>query len=152
MKRAFNVFCLASMALALVPIVVSWATAEHSLPLGVDKHISAIDIMTNKVTSDCPCFLASATVFTIGTILLLVSPLASLLQFVGIGVFLMGSPFEMYCGGVYCIFHGDASIGILVAATAAALALVGVVYPQGLTSNRKLVRLKNRFVACSVIA
>jgi hypothetical protein len=151
MERAVNIYCLAGIILALLPIAASWVTADDSLPLGVGRHISAIDIMTDRVTADCPCFLMSATIFTVATIFLLVSPLGSLFQIVAMGVLVLGSPFRVYCGDVYCIFNGHIGIGFLVAATAAALSLLGIVFPWGLTRGRRLVRLRDRFITFAAI-
>lgn len=144
--RAINVFCLVGMVLALVPIAVSWAEADDSLPFGVGRHVSVIDIMAGTVTSSCPCFLISATIFAMATVFLLVSPLGSLFQIVGIGVFLIGTPFRVFCAGVYCVWEGNAGIGIVVAGIAAALPLIGMMYPYGVTRNLKLVPLKERFI------
>ena len=145
-KRAINVFCLAGMVLALVPIAVSWVTADESLPSGIGRQISVIDIMTGTVTSGCPCFLMSATIFATATIFLLVSPLGSLFQIAGIGVFLIGTPFSVYCEGAYCEWTGNAGVGLIVAGIAAALPLIGIVYPMGVTRNLRLVPLKERFI------
>lgn len=152
MKRAVNIFCLAGMILALVPITASWATADGSLPLGVDRHISAIDVMANRVTADCPCLVMSAVIFTVGTALLLVSPLGSTLQIVGIGILVLASPVRIYCGDAYCLWHCQAGIGLFVAAVAAALPLVGTVCPLGLVRELKLARLKDRFITFSAVA
>ncbi|MBU0624465.1 MAG: hypothetical protein KJ672_06425 [Candidatus Thermoplasmatota archaeon] len=152
MRRAINVFCLAGMLLALVPIAVSWATADDSLPLGVGRHVSVIDIMTGTVTSGCPCFLMSATIFAMATVFLLVSPLASLFQIAGIGVFLIGTPFSAGCGGAYCIWFADAGVGLVVAGISAALPLIGMVFPWGVARNFRLTRLKERFITFGLTA
>jgi len=146
MRRAINVFCLAGMVLALVPIAVSWVVADDSLPLGVGRHVSVIDIMTGTVTSDCPCFLMSATIFATATVFLLVTPLGSLFQIAGIGIFFIGTPFGVNCGGAYCIWYADASFGLVLAGLASALPLVGIVFPWGVARNFRLVPLKERFI------
>jgi hypothetical protein len=132
--------------LALVPIAVSWVTADESLPSGMGKHVSAIDIMAGTVRSGCPCFLMSATIFATATVFLLVSPLGSLLQIAGIGVFLIGTPFSVTCGGAYCLWTASAGVGLVVAGVAAVLPLIGMVYPRGVTRDFKLVPLKERFI------
>ena len=152
-ERAFNVLCLAGLLLSLAPIAISWVTADESLPLGVGRQVSAIDIMTGKVTASCPCLLVSATIFATATVFLLVSPLASLLQLLGIGVFLLGSPFDIYCGGAYyCIWYGNPGVGLVVAGIAAALPIFGMVFPRGITRRLKIVRLKERFIALGLVA
>jgi hypothetical protein len=151
-RRAINVFCLAGILLALVPITVSWVTAGDSLPRGVGRHVSVIDIMTGTVTSGCPCFLMSATIFAIATVFLFVSPLASLFQIAGIGIFFIGAPFIVNCGGAYCIWFADAGVGLVVAAIAAALPLVGTAFPWGVTRHFRLVPLKERFITFGLIA
>jgi len=145
-KRAINVFCLAGMVLALVPIAVSWVTADESLPSGVGRQVSVIDIMIGTVKSGCPCLLMSATIFAIATVFLLVSPFGSLFQIAGIGVFLIGTPFSMYCGEAYCEWTGNAGVGLVVAGIAAVLPLIGIAYPRGVTRNLRLVPLKERFI------
>ena len=152
MTRSINILCLAGMILALVPIASSWVTADDSLPYGVGRHVSAIEIMTDKVSSGCPCFLMSATIFATATVFLLVSPLGSLFQIVGIGVFFIGAPFSVSCGQALCIWTANAGIGIVVAGIAAALPLIGIVYPLGLTRNFRLVRLKERFITFGLTA
>jgi len=152
MRRAINVFCLAGMVLALVPIAVSWVTADDSLPRGVGRHVSVIDIMTGTVTSGCPCFLMSATIFAIATVFLLVSPLSSLFQIVGIGIFFIGTPFSINCGGAYCIWYADADVGLAVAGIAATLPLIGIVFPWGVTRNFRLVHLRERLITFGLIA
>jgi len=153
LKRAINVFCMAGMALALVPIALSWATADDSLPLSVGRHVSAIDIMTGTVTSGCPCFLMSATMFAIATVFLLISPLGSLFQIAGIGIFFIGTPFSINCGGAYlCIWFADADVGLVVAGIAAALPLIGMAYPWGVTRDFKLTPLKERFITFGLTA
>jgi hypothetical protein len=146
MARAINLFCLAGVVVALVPTTVTWVTADDSLPIGVGKHVSAIDIMTERVSSDCPCLVASATLFTTATVLLLASPLGSFLQFAGIGVLLLATPSRIYCGGAYCIWYADVGIGIAVAGVAAALPLIGLMMPVGVTSRLRLVRLRGRYI------
>jgi hypothetical protein len=138
--------------LALVPIAVSWATADDSLPLGVGRHVSVIDIMTGTVTSGCQCFLMSATIFAMATVFLLVSPLASLLQIVGIGVFVIGTPFDAYCGGAYCIWSAGAGVGIVVAVISATLPLIGMAFPWGVTRDFRLSRLKERVITFGLLA
>lgn len=150
--RAFNVFCLAGMISALVPLAFSWITADDSLPSGVGTEVSVIEIMTDKVTSECPCLLMSATIFATATVFLLVSPLGSLFQIVGIGVFFFGAPFNLYCGGAYCIWTGHAGFGISFASVAAILPLIGMVLPLGITSNLKLKRMKERFITFGLTA
>ena len=152
MRRAINVFCLAGMVLALVPIAVSWVTADDSLPRSVGRHVSVIDIMTGTVTSGCPCFLMSATIFAIATVFLLVSPLSSLFQIVGIGIFFIGTPFSINCGGAYCIWYADADVGLAVAGIAATLPLIGIVFPWGVTRNFRLVHLRERLITFGLIA
>lgn len=152
MRRAVNVFCLAGMVLALVPMTVSWVTADDSLPRGVGRHVSVIDIMTGTVTSGCPCFLMSATIFAIATIFLLVSPLGSLIQIAGIGIFFIGTPFSVNCGGAYCIWYAESGVGLVVAGIAAALPLVGIVFSWGVTRNLRLVPLKERFITFGMTA
>lgn len=152
MRRAINVLCLAGMVLALVPIAVSWVTADDSLPRGVGRHVSVIDIITGTVTSECPCLLMSATIFAIATVFLLVSPLSSVLQIAGIGVFFIATPFSVNCGGAYCIWYADADVGIAVAGIAAALPLLGIAFPWGVTRNLKLVPLKERFITFGLTA
>jgi len=134
------------MVLALVPIAVSWVTADDSLPLGVGKQVSAIDIMTGKVHSECPCLVMSATIFVLATVFLIVSPLSSLLQIAGIVVFFIGTPYTVTCGGAYCIWVASANMGLVVAGIAAVLPLVGVVLPWGVTRNLKLSRLTGRLI------
>lgn len=146
MRRAINVFCLAGMVLALVPIGVSWVTANDSLPNGVGRHVSVIDIMTGAVSSGCPCFLMSATIFATATVFLLVSPLSSLLQIAGIGVFFLGTPFEVYCGGAYCVWTANAGVGLVVAGISAALPLIGMAFPWGVTRDFRLTPLKERII------
>jgi hypothetical protein len=146
MSRSINILCVAGMVLALVPIAVSWVTADDSLPFGVGRDVSAIEIMTDKVSSGCPCFLMSATIFATATVFLLISPLGSLFQIVGIGVFFIGSPFSVSCGQAYCIWTANAGIGIVVAGIAAALPLIGILYPRGVTRDLRLVPLKERFI------
>jgi hypothetical protein len=142
------------MLLAAVPIAVSWTTVDDSLSGRVGRHASAVDIMTDKITSSCPCFLMSATIFVTASAFLLVSPLGSLFQIVGIGVFFIGNPFTVnggaYCG--YCIASAEAGIGIVVACTAAALPLIGVAFPWGITKDLKLTRLKGRFITLGLAA
>ena len=145
-RRAFNIFCLASMVLALVPLAFSWTTADDSLPSGVGREVSAFEIMTDKVTSGCPCLLMSATIFATATAFLLVSPLGSLFQIIGIGVFFIGAPFNLYCGGAYCVWTGHAGFGIAVAIIASILPLIGMILPWGIASNLRLERMKERFI------
>ena len=152
MRRAINVFCLAGMVLALVPIAVSWVTADDSLPRSVGRHVSVIDIMTGTVTSGCPCFLMSATIFAIATVFLLVSPLGSLFQIAGIGIFFIGTPFSIGCGGAYCIWYADVGVGLAVAGIAAALPFIGIVFPWGVTRNFRLVPLKERLITFGLTA
>jgi hypothetical protein len=140
------------MILALVPIAISWVMADDSLPRDVGRHVSAIDIMTGTVTSGCPCFLMSATIFVTATVFLLVSPLGSLFQIAGIGVFLIGTPFRVYCGGADCIWYANADIGIVIGCIAAALPLIGIVYPRGVTKDLRLVPLKERFITFGLTA
>jgi len=145
-QRGFNILCLAGIVLSLVPIAVSWMTADTSLPLGVGRQVSVIDLMTDKVTASCPCLLMSATIFATATLFLIVTPLAALVQFAGIGVFFIGAPFSLHCGGAYCIWQGNAGAGLVVAASAATLSLIGMVLPLGLTKNLKIGRLKGRMI------
>ena len=146
MRRAINVFCLAGMVLALVPIAVSWATAEESLPRGVGRHVSVVDIMAGTVSGACPCLVTSAAIFATAAVFLLVSPLGSLLQIVGIGVFFIGTPYTMTCGDAYCIWTANPGVGLVVAGASAALPLIGIVYPWGVTRNFRFAPLKERFI------
>ena len=144
--RAFNVFCLASIILAMVPIAFSWVSTDESLPGSVGKEVSAVEIMTNEVTSNCSCLLMSATIFVTATVFLLVSPLGAFVQIAGIGVFFIGAPFNLYCHGAYCVWTGHAGVGIAVAGVAAILPLIGMVRPWGITRSLKLKRMKERFI------
>jgi hypothetical protein len=150
--RGFNIFCLAGLVLAVFPIAISWVSANNSLPLDVGRHVSAIEIITGKVTSGCPCLLVSSTIFVVATAFLLVSPLGSLFQIIGIGVFLIRAPFNLYCAGAYCVWTGTAGIGIVVACAASILPLIGIVRPWGVTRNLKLAPLKERFVTFGLVA
>ena len=62
------------------------------------------------------------------------------------GVFLIGTPFSMYCGEAYCEWTGNAGVGLVVAGIAAVLPLIGIAYPRGVTRNLRLVPLKERFI------
>ena len=153
MRRATNVFCLAGMVLALVPIAVSWVTTDSPLPLGVGRHISAIDIMDGRVAVSCICLVMSATIFVTATVFLLVSPLGALFQIAGLGVFFIGAtPYYLYCGHAYCMWMAHAGVGIVAAGIAAALPLIGMVFPWGITKNLRLVPLKERFITFGLIA
>jgi hypothetical protein len=94
----------------------------------------------------------SATIFAIATVFLFVSPLASLFQIAGIGIFFIGAPFSVYCGGAYCIWFADAGVGLVVAGIAAALPLIGIVFPWGVTRHFRLVPLKERFITFGLTA
>jgi hypothetical protein len=146
MRRAINVFCLVGMALALVPIAVSWVTTNDSLPLGVGRQISIIDIMSGRVTGGCICLVMSATIFATATVFLLVSPLGALFQTVGLGVFFIGTPYTVYCGHAYCYWTANAGLGLVVAGIATALPLIGIAFPWGVTRRLKLAPLKERFI------
>lgn len=152
MKRGINVFCLAGMILALVPIAISWVVADDSLPQGVGKHVSVIDIMAGTVESGCPCFLMSATIFTIATVFLLVSPLGSLFQIAGIGVFFIGTPFIVTCGAAECIWIANAGVGLVAAGISAALPLIGMIFPWGVTRSFRLAPLTERFITFGLTA
>lgn len=138
--------------MALVPLAVSWISVDDSLPSGVGREVSAIEIISDKVTSGCPCLLMSATIFATATVFLLVSPLGSLVQFVGIGVFFAGAPFDLYCGGAYCVWNGSAGFGIIFAIVAAMLPVIGMVVPWGITSGFRLRRMKGRFITLGLTA
>ncbi len=140
------------MILSLVPIAVTWVTADDSLPYGVGRDVSAIEIMTDKVSSGCPCFLMSATIFVTATVFLIISPLGSLFQIVGIGVFFIGAPFSVSCGQALCIWTASPGIGIVVAGIAAALPLFWILYPRGVTRDFRLVPLGERFITFGLTA
>jgi hypothetical protein len=152
MRRAINVLCLAGMVLALVPIAVSWVTTKGPLPSGVGRHVSVIDIMDGRVRGDCPCLLMSATIFATATVFLLVSPLGALFQIAGLGVLFIGTPYTVYCGMGYCYWTANAGVGLVVAGIAAALPLIGIVFPWGVTRNLRLVPLKERFITFGLTA